>query len=80
MKKYASQLPNITPKIEGECSLDYCKERSLEVVNRDIFILRNLMYKASERVGRMDDPLVVEISQFLDQKLNQQGELIKSHS
>lgn len=37
------------------------------------------MYKAKERVGRVDDPLVIEISQFLDLKLNQQGDLIKSH-
>lgn len=66
-------------KVKGECSLDLCRKCSLEVVSRDIYILRNLMYRAKERVGRMDDPLVVEISQFLDLKLNQQGELIKSH-
>lgn len=38
------------------------------------------MYKAKERLGCMDDPFVIEISQFLDLKLNVQVELIKSHS
>lgn len=59
--------------------MELCKDCSLEVINNDIFFIRRLMYKAKERVGRVDDPLVIEISQFLDLKLNQQGELIKSH-
>ncbi|MFO1441980.1 hypothetical protein KDN24_01820 [Bacillus sp. Bva_UNVM-123] len=55
------------------------KDRSLELVSRDIRILRNLMYQAKERLGRMDDPLLIQISQFLDLKLNLQNELMKSH-
>jgi len=55
------------------------KESSLELVSRDIKILRNLMYQAKERSGRMDDPLLIQISQFLDLKLNQQNELMRSH-
>lgn len=58
--------------------MELFKKSSLDSVKKDIVILRNLMYKAKERVGSIDDPLVVEISQFLDLKLNQQDELMKN--
>lgn len=57
-----------------------CKICSLEIVCEDIHILRDLMYKAKNRVGSMHDPLVIEISQYLDLKLNQQGELTNKNS
>lgn len=47
----------------------------LEIVSKDIYILKDLMYKAKNRTGSLNDPLVIEISQFLDQKLNQHREL-----
>ncbi|MFD1039863.1 Spo0E family sporulation regulatory protein-aspartic acid phosphatase [Virgibacillus byunsanensis] len=52
---------------------------SLEIVSKDIYMLRNLMYKVKDRTGNMHDPLVIEISQFLDLKLNQHGELSDSY-
>ncbi|GAA0316717.1 hypothetical protein GCM10008967_04150 [Bacillus carboniphilus] len=58
--------------------MDDRKAQSLEMISHDIHVLRGLMYKVKERVGSMDDPLVLEISQYLDSKLNQQGEMIKS--
>lgn len=56
--------------------MDLSKRCSLELVSRDIKILRNLMYQAREQLGRIDDPLLIQISQFLDLKLNQQNELM----
>lgn len=38
------------------------------------------MYSAKERAGRIDDPLVIQISQFLDMKLNQQVKLEKKNA
>ncbi|ADU30635.1 hypothetical protein [Evansella cellulosilytica] len=55
------------------------KNNSLYCISRDIVFLKKLMYKAKERLGTMNDPLLLEISQFLDVKLNQHGELLKSH-
>ncbi|WP_226035317.1 aspartyl-phosphate phosphatase Spo0E family protein [Aquibacillus saliphilus] len=49
----------------------------LEIVSRDICMLRNLMYQAKNHSGSMSDPLVIEISQYLDLKLNQHEELIE---
>ncbi|WP_416149896.1 hypothetical protein ACM26V_02535 [Salipaludibacillus sp. HK11] len=54
------------------------KEHSLKMISEDIYIIRDLMYKVKDRAGRIDDPLVIEISQFLDMKLNQQGKLEQS--
>ncbi|WP_185819880.1 Spo0E family sporulation regulatory protein-aspartic acid phosphatase [Salibacterium salarium] len=59
--------------------MDLCKKNYLETVNRDIYILRRLMHKASDHTGNLDDQLVIEISQFLDIKLNEHGDLDKSH-
>lgn len=54
-----------------------CNEHSLETINEEIYILRDLMYRAKERTGNIDDTLVLKISQFLDMKLNQQINLEK---
>ncbi|MDQ0298845.1 hypothetical protein J2S78_001265 [Salibacterium salarium] len=59
--------------------MDLCKKDYLETVDRDIYILRRLMYKASDDAGSLDNQLVIEISQFLDIKLNEHGDLAKSH-
>lgn len=55
--------------------MDLCRTCSLEIVNKDIYILRDLMLKVIERFGR-DDELVVEINQFLVEKLNHQYKLL----
>jgi len=60
--------------------LELCKEHSIERISEDIYIIRNLMYSAKERAGRIDDPLVIQISQFLDMKLNQQVKLEKKNA
>ncbi|MDL4842319.1 aspartyl-phosphate phosphatase Spo0E family protein [Aquibacillus rhizosphaerae] len=57
--------------------MDFCNENCLKIVDEDISILRDLMYKAKIRTGSMNDPLVIEISQFLDLKLNQHGKMNK---
>ncbi|MRH44476.1 Spo0E family sporulation regulatory protein-aspartic acid phosphatase [Aquibacillus halophilus] len=53
------------------------KKDDLEMVSKEILNLRNLMYMAKDRAGNMVDPMVIEISQLLDAKLNQHHELIE---
>ncbi|WP_185819792.1 Spo0E family sporulation regulatory protein-aspartic acid phosphatase [Salibacterium salarium] len=60
--------------------MDLWEENYLKTVNRDIYVLRSLMYKASDQAGSLDNQLVIEISQFLDTKLNEHRKLTKSHS
>ncbi|WP_227939888.1 Spo0E family sporulation regulatory protein-aspartic acid phosphatase [Alkalihalobacillus deserti] len=54
----------------------FCTQDSLRSINRDIYVIRGLMYNVKERLGSFDDPLVIEISQFLDLKLNRREELM----
>ncbi|MFD2446570.1 Spo0E family sporulation regulatory protein-aspartic acid phosphatase [Bacillus sp. CGMCC 1.16607] len=59
---------------------DFCRENYLDMINKDIYILRRLMYMARDQTGRIDDSLVLEISQYLDQKIAKHIELIKTHT
>lgn len=48
-------------------------ERILEEINS----LRMYMHEVSQRVDSLNHPLLVEVSQLLDQKLNQHQRLIR---
>lgn len=49
------------------------------MIVEEIQFLRNLMYRVMNQVESLSDPWIVEISQYLDVKLNQHSELLKSH-
>lgn len=59
--------------------MELCQENSLEMIVEEIQFLRNLMYRVKNQVESLSDPWIVEISQYLDVKLNQHSELLKSH-
>jgi hypothetical protein len=51
---------------------------TLETVGQDIMILRNLMHEISKHADCLSHPTLVNISQLIDQKLNERHHLISS--
>lgn len=47
----------------------------LDVITKEIMLLRELMYDVSEQVDDLNNPLLVKVSMLLDLKLNQQYQL-----
>jgi hypothetical protein len=48
---------------------------ALELVGKDILMLRSLMHEVSEQVDSLSNPILVKISQIMDTKLNQRNQL-----
>lgn len=46
-------------------------EELLNMITKEIRILRELMYDVSEQVDDLNNPLLVKVSMLLDLKLNQ---------
>lgn len=73
----ASQLSNTTSDDlwnEEGCKLDPDKEATYivkEWLIKDIALLKELLVLANEHVNSLTHPLMIKISEILDQKLNQ---------
>jgi hypothetical protein len=57
--------------------LDMEQSASLNNVNHEILTLREKMYALFEQVRELSHPQLVEISQLLDEKLNDRRKLLK---